>query len=50
VTGATPNKYMRDVTYSEAPPTITTLPHPAHALANNVPPRPRDRPRRRNRV
>jgi hypothetical protein len=28
-----PNKYMRDVTYSEAPPTVTSLPHPAHTPA-----------------
>ena len=41
VTGRTPDKYMRDVTYSEAPPSITTLPHAPVQAA-------RPRPRRLN--
>jgi len=36
VTGRTPDKYMRDVTYSEAPLPITTLPH---APGQAAPPR-----------
>jgi hypothetical protein len=37
VIGATPNKYMRDVTYSEAPPTITALPYKASGQAAAAP-------------
>jgi hypothetical protein len=40
VTGRTPNKYMRDVTYSEAPPAITSLPRVPGPQGQTAPTRP----------